>query len=57
MNKYEALTSYIPKLNTGDFGEWIEDKVNDGTPERPKGDTYACKENECTGKFDEVNTV
>lgn len=32
---YENLTGLIPALRTDDFGEWIIDKENDGTPEHP----------------------
>ena len=33
---FESLTSFLPKMNTADFGEWIIDKENDGSPEHPK---------------------
>lgn len=32
---YESLTSLIPLLKTDDYGEWIIDRENDGTPEHP----------------------
>lgn len=32
---FENLTSFLPKLQDGDYGEWIVDKENDGTPEHP----------------------
>lgn len=32
---YESLTTLIPVLATDNFGEWIIDKENDGTPEHP----------------------
>lgn len=32
---YESLTALIPVLKTDNFGEWIVDKENDGTPEHP----------------------
>ena len=35
-NKFAELTAFIPKLKDGDFGKWIIDRENDGTPEHPK---------------------
>lgn len=36
MSKYSLLTDYIPKLQQEkEFGEWIIDTENDGTPEHP----------------------
>ena len=32
---FEELTAYIPKLQEGQFGEWIVDTQNDGSPEHP----------------------
>ncbi len=32
---YESLTCFLPKMNTANFGEWIIDKENDGSPEHP----------------------
>lgn len=32
---YESLTTLIPVLATDNFGEWIIDKENDGTPDPP----------------------
>ncbi len=32
---FEELTAYIPKLQEGQFGEWIVDTNNDGSPEHP----------------------
>lgn len=32
---FESLTDYIPKLEESDFGKWIVDRENDGTPEHP----------------------
>lgn len=32
---YQALTDYLPKIESDSFGEWIVDKDNDGTPENP----------------------
>lgn len=32
---YESLTALIPALKTDNFGEWIVDRENDGTPEHP----------------------
>ena len=33
INQFEKITRYIPQLETRDFGDWIFDKENDGTPE------------------------
>ena len=33
---YESLTSLLPIINKTGFGEWIIDKVHDGSPEHPK---------------------
>ncbi|OWA34015.1 hypothetical protein B9G55_16905 [Saccharibacillus sp. O16] len=35
MNPFNVLTDYIPILETEPSGEWIIDRENDGTPERP----------------------
>ena len=32
---FETLTSYIPKIRDIDYGEWVIDRENDGTPEHP----------------------
>ena len=32
---FEELTAYIPKLQERQFGEWIVDTKNDGSPEHP----------------------
>lgn len=32
---YEALTDLLPSLAADNYGEWIVDKENDGTPEHP----------------------
>ena len=32
---YESLTSLLPKLHGAEFGEWIVDRENDGSPEHP----------------------
>ena len=32
---YESLTSLLPKLHGAEYGEWIIDKENDGSPEHP----------------------
>lgn len=32
---FETITSLLPKLQRAEFGEWIIDKVNDGSPEHP----------------------
>ncbi len=32
---FEKLTAFIPKLQEGQFGEWIVDTKNDGSPEHP----------------------
>ena len=33
---YESLTSLLPKMQGAEFGEWIIDRENDGSPEHPK---------------------
>ena len=33
---YESLTSFLPKMDSIEFGEWIIDKENDGSMEHPK---------------------
>ncbi|MGI5892248.1 MAG: DUF6508 domain-containing protein [Bacillota bacterium] len=33
---YESLTSLLPKLQGAEFGEWIIDRENAGSPEHPK---------------------
>lgn len=35
MKKYSALTKYINLLKNDNAGEWICDKKNDGSSERP----------------------
>ena len=35
MSKFEILTKYLPELMVDDFGNWIIDRENDGTPDRP----------------------
>lgn len=35
MKKYSALTKYINLLENDNIGEWIVDKENDGSSERP----------------------
>ncbi len=35
MNKYDSLTKYLPLLEDDNFGTWIIDRENDGTPEHP----------------------
>ena len=35
MSKFEQLTKYIDILDEDNFGTWIIDRENDGTPERP----------------------
>ena len=35
MKKYSALTKYINLLENDNVGEWIVDKENDGSSERP----------------------
>ena len=35
MSKFEQLTKYIDVLDGDNFGTWIIDHENDGTPERP----------------------
>ena len=32
---YESLTAYLPRLQNIEYGKWIIDKENDGTPEHP----------------------
>lgn len=32
---YEELTALLPSLATDNYGEWVIDKENDGTPEHP----------------------
>lgn len=32
---FEELTAFLPRLQNIEFGEWIIDKENDGTPEHP----------------------
>lgn len=36
MCKFDVLTKYIPVIQADRMGEWVIDKENDGTPERPK---------------------
>lgn len=35
MSKFDVLTKYIPMIQADIIGEWVFDKENDGTPERP----------------------
>ncbi|OWR30737.1 hypothetical protein CDO73_09075 [Saccharibacillus sp. O23] len=35
MNLFDTLTRHLPMLETEPAGEWIIDRENDGTPERP----------------------
>ena len=35
MSKFEQLTKYIDVLDGDNFGTWIIDRENDGTPEHP----------------------
>lgn len=35
MNKYDNLIKYLPALEDDNFGDWILDRENDGTPEHP----------------------
>ena len=35
MKKFNELTKYIPKLEGDNFGQWVIDEVNDGSPEHP----------------------
>lgn len=35
MTSFETLTKYIPELKSGNFGDWVVDTENDGTPEHP----------------------
>lgn len=35
MKKYSVLTKYINLLENDNAGEWIVDKENDGSSERP----------------------
>ena len=35
MSKFEQLTKYIDILDEDNFGTWIIDRENDGTPEHP----------------------
>ena len=32
---YESLTKYLDEFTGTEFGKWIIDKKNDGTPEHP----------------------
>lgn len=32
---YEELTAFLPVLRDAGYGEWIFDRENDGTPEKP----------------------
>ena len=32
---FEIITSFLPKIQNIDYGEWIIDRENDGTPEHP----------------------
>ena len=35
MNNFELLTKYIPCLGKDEYGEWVIDRENDGSPEHP----------------------
>lgn len=35
MSRFEPLTKYIPLIKSDNIGEWVVDRVNDGTPEHP----------------------
>ena len=35
MSKFENLTKYLPQLSDDNFGTWIVDRENDGSPEHP----------------------
>ena len=35
MNKFENLIKYLPLLEDDNFGAWVIDRENDGTPEHP----------------------
>lgn len=35
MNKFKNLIKYLPLLEDDNFGTWIIDRENDGTPEHP----------------------
>lgn len=35
MSKFSSLTQYIEIFHSKDFGEWVVDKVNDGSREHP----------------------
>jgi len=32
---YEQLTAFLPQLHKGQYGDWIIDRENDGSPEHP----------------------
>ncbi len=33
---YEKLTAFLPRLQDTEYGHWIVDQKNDGSPEHPK---------------------
>ena len=33
--RFAELTAFIPRIKDGNFGEWVIDRENDGTPEHP----------------------
>ena len=35
MSKFDNLTKYLPQVSDDNFGTWIIDRENDGTPEHP----------------------
>ena len=35
MNKFDNLINYLPLLEDDNFGAWVIDRENDGTPEHP----------------------
>lgn len=35
MNRFDSLIKYLPLLEDDNFGTWIIDRENDGTPENP----------------------
>lgn len=32
---YKSLTDFLPMLENDKVGDWVIDRVNDGTPEHP----------------------
>lgn len=33
---YEGITAFLPRLKNTEYGEWVVDTVNDGSPEHPQ---------------------